>query len=473
MRKKTVTLVEKHVEVEIRKLSKKGLGVGFCAAFAKEVELRQAYPGERILCQITKKKQGMHQGNTLEVLAPHPSRVVPRCQHAASCGGCSFQTLDYSEQLRHKDAAMRALFAPYLESATVYPILGMQDPWRFRNKMEWTFYHSHEGLGKVGLIEAGSKGRVFDVKECHLCPEWMEKALNATRAWWQERPHIQAYHRLRKTGTLHLLTMREGMHTGEKMVILTVCGEATSTFGHAELESFKQAMLSVCGDELSLFLQIKHIQEGVATYCNEMLLHGKDHILEKLILKSSEGSSKEFLFKISPSSFFQPNTQQAQVLFSAAAALISSERDLRILDLYAGTGTLGIVFAHLAKEVISVELNPYATFDAQVNAELSKVNNLTILQGDVQKVIEEKKITGPVDLVILDPPRSGLGVKVVLQVVAFSPKQILYISCNPYTQVEDVKVFAEHGYQVHAMQPVDQFAHGPHLENIIVLRKKD
>lgn len=462
---------EKTVEVKIHKLSKKGLGVGSCELFAKDIELRQAYPGEQLFCKITKKKQGVHQGVALEILQAHPCRIEPRCQHASECGGCTYQSLDYKEQLRIKDNTMRTLFAAHLSEATLYPIIGMEDPWGFRNKMEWTFYHSKEGLGNLGLIEAGSKGRVVDIKQCHLCPQWMSEALQAVRTWWQEHPHVQAYHRLRRTGTLHLLSMREGMRTGERMIVLTVAGEATASFGYAELESFKQAMLQVAGADLSLFLQIKHIQEGAATYCNEMLLHGKDHIREILHLQLPQGGRKDYTFKISPSSFFQPNTQQAEALFSAALSLVSPKPHMRILDLYAGTGTLGIIFSSLAKEVISVELNPYATFDAQVNAELSGVDNLKILQGDVQKVIQQNTIVGKIDLVILDPPRSGLGAKVVLQVLEFDPEQILYISCNPYSQIEDVKMFSEKGYKVKAMQSVDQFAHSPHLENIVVLEK--
>ena len=462
---------EKTVEVKIHKLSKKGLGVGSCELFAKDVELRQAYPGEIVFCKINKKKQGVHQGVALEIIKGHPHRTAPRCEHANVCGGCTYQSLDYHEQLRIKDHTMQTLFAPFLSEATIYPILGMEDPWRFRNKMEWTFFQSKQGLGNLGLIEAGSKGWVFDVKMCHLCPAWMSAALEAVRAWWHKHPHIQAYHRLKKTGTLHLLTMREGKNTGEKMVILTVAGEPTASFGHAELESFKQAMVELLGVNLSLFLQIKHIQEGSATYCNEMVLHGKDHICEVLRIQNPQGLMQDYTFKISPSSFFQPNTKQAEALFSAALRLVKIKPEMRILDLYAGTGTLGIVFSSIAKEVISIELNPYATFDAQVNAELCGVNNLTILQGDVQKVILQKTVEGKIDLVILDPPRSGLGGTVVQQVLDFNPEQILYISCNPYTQFEDVCVFIKHGYKVQAMQSVDQFGHGPHLENIIVLEK--
>ena len=457
--------------VTIQRLSKKGLGIGFCEDLSKDVEVRGVYPTEKVLCTLSKKKKGFHQGVAIQIVEESKSRCEKKCVHFPTCGGCSWQTLSYDETLNIKQQLVENLFSGLCDQNTIKQIIGIEFPWEFRNKMEWSFYDENDGLGKLGLIEAGSKGRVFDVRECFLCPEWMVDCLKATRDWWEKNSHVRAYHILRKTGTLHLLTMREAKNTKEKMVILTVCGEPSS-FRREELESFKKTIIDVCGDDVSLFLAIKHIQEGRATSINEMLLHGKDHILETLNVRLNE-EDKKFSFKISPASFFQPNTKQAELIYSLALQMLANQNLNVVLDLYSGTGTLGIAFSSLANKVIAVELNPYATFDAAVNMEMNHVTNMTMIQGDVKEVIEKNLIQEQVDLVIVDPPRSGLGEKVCRQIQAFKPKLILYISCNPTTQAEDMKFLVSSGYKIDCVQPVDQFAHSFHLENMVVLKRED
>lgn len=461
----------KQCVVDIVKYSKKGIAQGVSEAFQKGVEVRGAHLNEQLLVEVFKKSKGVHQGRILEVLKPHPSRVVARCSHAKECGGCSWQTLNYEDQVQYKENGIRKLFAEFLEEVELKPIISMDDPWGCRNKMEFSFSQDKERTKFLGLVIGGSKGRVLNLQECHVTSSWMIDVLKAVREWWDTVP-TEAYHPFSQNGTLETLMMREGKNTQDKLVVLTVCGDVSSSFSHKELASFKKAVLEAVSGDISLFLQIKQIKKGQTTQVHEMHLHGKDHLLEKLFITKEDGSTKEYQFKVSPASFFQPNTFQAQRLFSKAIEMVSKkDGGLNIIDLYCGIGTIGIVFSSIAKKVIGVELNPYAVCDAEVNVELNHVDNMKVFKGDVHAVLKELPVQQDVDLVILDPPRAGLGPKAIEDVIRLDSKEIIYISCNPLTQIEDIKIFLSRGYKLIALQPVDQFPHTPHLENIALLRK--
>lgn len=460
--------------VEIKKYSKKGVGQGSAAELQKTIEVRGVHPGEQLLVEILKKKKGNYEAKVLEILKAHPCRVSPRCQHAGVCGGCSYQSLTYEKQSYYKEEKLRELFKDVIGETEFSPMIAMEDPWQFRNKMEFSFYQDREKNRCLGLVIGGTKGRVVNLEECHLVKPWMIKVLGFVRKWW-EGSNIEAYHRLRNEGTLHTLTLREGVQTGEKLVMLTISGAPSSAFSHKELEGFKKAVLQELEGVVSIFLQIKHIQEGKPTQYNEMLLHGPDHIHEKLHIDYPDGSRKTLIFKISPSSFFQPNTLQAEKLFSSALKMVTKKEQLKVLDLYCGTATFGIVFAPLAEKIIGIELNPYAVFDAHVNVEVNRISNVEVIQGDVKDILKTEmiKTLKEIDLMIVDPPRAGLGSKTLKEVLSFSPKEILYVSCNPYTQIEDVKECLEGGYVIKTVQPVDQFPHSAHVENIVLLQRKN
>lgn len=459
--------------VEIKKYSKKGVGQGVASELQKTIEVRGVHPGEQLLVEILKKKKGNYEAKVLEVLKEHPSRISPRCRHAGVCGGCSYQSLTYEKQSYYKEEKLRALFKDVLGEGEFLPMIAMEDPWHFRNKMEFSFYQDRDNNRSLGLVIGGTKGRVLNLDECHLIRPWMMQVLKAVKLWW-DGTSVDAYHRLKNEGTLHTLTLREGMNTGEKLIMLTVSGAPSSAFSHKELEGFKKAVLADVEGVVSLFLQIKHVQEGSPTHYNEMLLSGPDHIHEKLSITYPDGAQKILTFKISPSSFFQPNTSQAEKLFSSALKLVTKRPLVNILDLYCGTATLGVIFSPLAEKVIGIELNPYAVFDAQVNIESNGISNVEVMRGDVKDILKMGLASlKEVDLMIVDPPRAGLGSKALKEVLTFFPKEILYISCNPYTQIEDVKECLEAGYVIKAIQPVDQFPHSAHVENIIVLQRKN
>lgn len=468
-------------EVRIENYNKKGWGVGRELSESGEgchCEVPFTAIGDVVKASFFKKKNKVFLGRVLELIEASSSRVEPKCPHARACGGCSWQHINYEDQLKEKQQFIENLFSEILqdEKATLYPIIQTEVPWQYRNKMEFSFSEDSKGNHYLGLIEANSNGLVINLKQCHLASSWMTQVLEAMRTFWISQKDLKAYNPRRNTGVLRTLTLREGIHTKQKLIMLTISGNAHERFSQRLIDGFKECVLSCFPKEeiLSVFLQVIQAKEGMPTQVYEMHLHGRDHIVETLSI-NYEDSVKTFDFKISPSSFFQPNTKQAEKLYSRALAMITRAKEMNIVDLYCGTGALGIVFSHLARKVIGVEINPYAVFDAEVNLRANAVHNVVIHRGDVKNVLEEFKDSGELlnpDLVIVDPPRAGLDAKALLHVIQLDPKEILYISCNPATQKENILDLLKSGFSLKAMQPVDMFPHTSHIENIVILQKK-
>jgi 23S rRNA (uracil1939-C5)-methyltransferase len=245
------------------------------------------------------------------------------------------------------------------------------------------------------------------------------------------------------------------------MAMLTVSGNPQFAITQTQLKSFVEAIDDA---SISIFLQIHQAIKGQPTQFFEMHLAGSAHILEEINL-----DRRKFQFNISPTSFFQPNTEQAEKLFQTALSFPKLTPDSIVYDLYCGTATLGILCAPRVKQVIGIELNPHAIFDGKMNAELNNVSNIELYAGDVAHVLSTQPLPPP-DLVILDPPRAGLDAKALEILRRLNPPQILYISCNPKTQAQNLLELL--GYEVAVIQPVDQFPHTPHIENIIMLLKR-
>ena len=385
--------------------------------------------------------------------------VEARCRHAGECGGCRWQQVDYGAQLEQKQALIEALFAPL----PVQPIIPCESIWEYRNKMEFSFSQNRAKERFFGLVLAGSRGHVFNLEECFLAAPWVAELVQRVRAWWEESG-LTAYHRHKNTGTLRTLTVREGKRTGDKLVMLTVSGEPAYAPSQQQLRAFVAAVQQEL-PTVSIFLCIQQQIKGSPTQVYEMHLAGPDHITERLHVLD-----QMLTFKISPTSFFQPNTFQAEVLYSTALQMIAHSPKKLILDLYCGTATIGMALARSAEQVIGIELNPHAVFDAESNKECNQIANIELICGDVGEKLFQLKEKRP-DLVVVDPPRAGLSPQAITNVLSVEPKEILYISCNPRTQAENLKFFYEAGYQCVCLQPVDQFPHTPHIENIAYLTK--
>lgn len=463
------------ITLSLNSQSKKGFSQGTVQknSTEKQVLVQAGLPGEVVRAEIIGKKKKQLVGKLLSIMTPSKDRVEPRCSHADLCGGCVWQHLNYDKQLETKQTVVEDLFEPFNVLEKVKTIIPSKKLFGYRNKMEFTFSEDKQGKKYLGLIEALTKGLVINLKECHLVSPWQSRVLNNVREFW-EKSGLSAYKGFKDEGTLQTLTLREGQTTGDKLVMLQISSDPRYAMTRSQIDRFKQGVLKVTGEEVSIFLRLKKIEKGRSTEYFEMHLHGKDTILETLQIPYCS-SVKTFDFAISPASFFQPNTSQAETLFSKALELTSCSQGRLVFDLYSGTGTLGLIFSSLAKKVYSIEINPYGICDGQENAKRNKVTNIEFIKGDVGEELEKLKNRQEYErpgLVLLDPPRSGLTPKAIEQVINLNSEEILYISCNPYTQVEDIKLLVAAGYQIQTIQPIDQFPHTVHIENIALLKKK-
>lgn len=478
--------LQQSAQVQIKEFTKKGNGLGTVIAddatpiFAAQatVEVPFTLPGDTVQAMLSRKKNGVISSRLEEVVSPSPDRIAPRCIHFAHCGGCRWQHLSYADQLKLKQEKIKALFAPLIQDGiAIRPIVACDPPWAYRNKMEFTFSGDSAGQKYLGLILDSSRGKVLNLTECHLVNPWFVDALKATRAWWHESG-LLPYHPHMNTGSLRTLIVREGMRTGDRLVMLTVSGCPEYAIHKQQLESFTAFLRDAIepadpSAKLSIFLRIQQAVKGQETQFYEMLLYGPDHIREILHIQTEpKGPTTSLQFSVSPSAFFQPNTRQAEKLYSLALQMLEIPADSVVYDLYCGTGTLGICAAKKAKQVLGVEISPESSLDARTNAAKNGLDHVKIMTGPVRDIIAGMRKEGtlpPADVVMVDPPRSGLDSETIQHLVDLKPAKLLYISCNPNTQAENVKELQSKGYRILSIQPVDQFPHTVHIENLVVL----
>ncbi len=450
------------ISVAISGFSKKGSGTGFFDE--KKIEVPFTATGDVVQAKIIKKRKGAYLGCLQEIIKPSEHRIEPKCLHFGQCGGCRWQHLPYEEQLKEKQARLDRLFGNLI---CPEPIIPCRPPWNYRNKMEFTFSQDSEGRHYLGLVLALGKGKVFNLSECHLCSPWFVQIVQQVKRWW-EQTTLHAYHPHRNTGTLRTLTVREGVRTGDKMVILTVSGNPDYAISKKDLSSFVD-IVSIGDNTPSVFLNIHQIMKGHPTQIHEMHLAGPEYLREKMSL-----FDQELVFNISPGSFFQPNTAGAEKLYEKALELADIKKTDVVFDLYCGTGTLGLLAASRAARVVGVEIIPGAILDARENAKMNGFENIEFFKGDVAKILDhieqDRDIPRP-HVVMIDPPRAGLEPKAIQQIGALGASKIVYISCNPESQAENILSFLQIGYRPVACQPVDQFPHTVHIENIVVLKK--
>jgi 23S rRNA (uracil1939-C5)-methyltransferase len=471
------------VELKIDAISEKGHGLSWLAIAENvptRVEIPFTIPGDVVKAYIVGKRGDKLLAKLIEVIAPSVNRVEARCKHFGTCGGCRLQHFSYEDQLKHKESFVRKCFEDVLNPSVDFRnILPSSTHWRYRNKMDYTFSKDFQNNTKLGLVAEGSRSHVLELDECYLSTPWFLDAVNAVKKWWDQTLANDS-HLKQDIGLLRTLTLREGMRTGDRMAVLTVSGSPDLELQAKQLEGFVTALKNAItpqnsSSKLSVFVRMQQVGRGLVTSMYEMLLYGPGFIREILNIKfDDQDESTPLHFEIGPSTFFQPNPIQTEQFYSKALKMANIPKDAVVYDLYCGAGTIGLSIAKYVKQVVGIELSPESALNAINNAKRNGCKNVTILSGAVRYVLQqipERKIPGP-DIVIVNPPRSGLDPNAIEHLLALNAPKILYISCNPASQKQNIISLQQNGYHLTAVQPVDQFPQTYQVENIAILEKK-
>ncbi len=435
----------------------------------EKVVVKHALPGQTVEVMITKRRSDKCEGRLLNVIkCADWEYEEPKCPHAAECGGCSYQTLPYEEQLKLKESQVKALLKPVLpENYTFEGIKGSPLVNAYRNKMEFSFGDEiKDGPLALGMHKRGSFYDIVTVGQCQLVHEDICKILTATLEYFAAR-EAKFYKKLSHQGYLRHLLVRRGVKTGEILVDLVTSTQTDGTWNTTETEDellmgWKETLLAL--ETEGTFTGILHTKNDsfadVVQSDETVTLFGQDFFYEELL---------DLKFKITPFSFFQTNSLGAEVLYETAREYIGETNGRTVFDLYSGTGTIAQILAPVAKHVTGVEIVEEAVEAAKENAALNGLSNCDFIAGDVLKVLDS--LTERPDLIVLDPPRDGIHPKALPKIMNYGVDRMVYISCKPTSLARDLVILQAGGYKVEKVCCVDMFPGTHHVETICSLVK--
>ena len=443
-------------------------------------------PGDIVDLQITKKKHSFMEAKVVRLVQPGPLRCEARCKHFGVCGGCKWQILPYTEQLRYKQQQIVDNLTRIGKIALpeISPILGSKHIYEYRNKLEFTFadrkwlpWEEIEAAGGLEHVDCtyglgfhipNCFDKVLDITECHLMPEINNRIRNAIREYAKTHD-LSFYNEHTHEGLLRTLIIRSN-HKGELMVIVSF-GEPITNH-----QSPITNLLEYLHTEFPEIIALLYVEN---TKFNDTIgdldvkvFYGQDHIIEEM-----EGLQ----FKVGPKSFYQTNTEQAYELYKVAREFafnnlspLANNLSPLVYDLYTGTGTIANFVARQARQVIGIEYVPEAIEDAKVNSKINHIENTLFFAGDMKDILNDAFVAqyGRPDVIITDPPRAGMHEDVINVILNAEPKRIVYVSCNPATQARDLQLL-DPKYRVVKVQPVDMFPHTQHVENVVLLEIKN
>ena len=378
---------------------------------------------------------------------------IAACKAAKKCGGCQYQGIPYEKQLQDKQKAVRQLMQSFCKTTE---ITGMKDPYHYRNKVHAVFARKKDGTIISGVYEEGTH-RVVPVEACQIEDEKADAIINDIRGLLKSFK-IKIYNEDTGYGLLRHVLIRRGFSTGEIMVVLVLGSPVMPS-----KNNFVKALRKLHPEITTVVLNVNDKRTSMVLGDRETTIYGKGYIEDVLCgLK----------FRISSKSFYQINPVQTEKLYGKAMELAGLSGTERVIDAYCGIGTIGMVAAKSAKEVIGVELNPDAVRDAVKNAKHNQMKNIRFYQEDAGRFMEKMAALGEkADVVFMDPPRSGSTEQFMKSVVTLAPKKIVYISCDPQTQARDLQYLTRHGYKAMGAYPYDMFPFTKHAENIVLLTK--
>lgn len=381
-------------------------------------------------------------------------QLPEKCKVWKKCGGCQYQGVSYTEQIKIKQKNMNKLLKKY---GNVKPIIGMENPFYYRNKVHAVFDRDKKGNVICGTYEAGTH-RVVPVEECMIEDKISQEIIRAIRDMLKSF-RIKTYDEDTGYGLLRHVLVRRGFSTDEIMVVLVV---ASPIF--PSKNNFVKALRKKFPQISTVVLNVNDKKTSMVLGERDIVLYGKGFIRDRLC-----GCT----FRISPQSFYQVNPVQTELLYKTAIEYAGLGRKEQVIDAYCGIGTIGLVAAGKAREVIGIELNKNAVRDAIVNARENKITNARFYQGDAGEFMEGMVSEGErADVVFVDPPRTGSTEKFLTSMVKLGPSRIVYISCGPDTLARDLEFLTKHGYVTRKIQPVDMFSFTEHCEVVCLLTKQ-
>jgi 23S rRNA (uracil1939-C5)-methyltransferase len=429
-------------------------------------------PGDVVDIQVIKKRKKYLKGRVIKFHEYSADRISPLCLHFGVCGGCKWQHLPYNMQLQYKEKQVRDNLARIgkVELPEITPIIASSEIYFYRNKLEYTFsdkrwltkeevdsVNQYDKEDALGFHIPGLFDKVLDITECHLQPDPSNQIRNTVREY-SKRNNLSFFDLREQNGFLRNLVIRNSLE-GKIMVIVV--------FFHDDAEK-RNDLLDFLVSEFpqitSLFYVINSKRNDSLNDQNPVLYSGADHLVEEM-----DGLK----FRIGPKSFYQTNTKQALRLYRVAKDFAGLTGREIVYDLYTGTGTIANYLAGSAKKVFGIEYVDEAVKDAVFNSEINSIANTFFFAGDMKNILSEGfiKANGKPDVIVTDPPRAGMHEDVIKVIMAAAPDRIVYISCNPSTQARDIFLLSEN-YKVSAVQPVDMFPHTHHVENVVLLKRK-
>jgi 23S rRNA (uracil1939-C5)-methyltransferase len=439
----------------------------------KVVFVKGTLPGELVNARITRSKKDWMEAEATEIIEASPDRQQPFCEHFGYCGGCQWQHMRYDAQLRYKQWSVAETLQRLgkISPGEILPIAGCDREREYRNKLEFTFSHREWQAGEawknnpervkfpaLGFHLPGAFDRVFDVKSCRLQPPLSDEIRLAVKRFTSERRY-EYFHLKKQTGLMRNLMIRIAT-SGEVMVLVVFANRDEEKIA-ALMEFLRDSF-----PEITSLLYTVNTKKNDTIYDLDIITYaGSDHLFEKI------GDLK---FRISPKSFFQTNTGQAEKLYHCVKDFAALGGEELVYDLYTGTGSIALFLARSCSHVAGIESVPQAIDDARINASLNGITNVSFHVADAAKLLNEDFYAdyGKPDVVITDPPRAGMHENVIRQLIHLAPPRLVYVSCNVATQARDLQLLSEK-YFVEKIRPFDLFPQTQHIENVALLRLRE
>ena len=440
------------LEVRIDDIKFPNIGIG--ETENRKIAIKGGLPGQRLKVQIIRKAK-VPKANILEVLTPSPHEIASKCDVFGLCGGCAFQNIPYEYEVELKTDMVKRVLEPLNLAHVFLPTIAAASDEGYRNKMEYSFGDDGaDGNLTLGMRKRGSFYEAINAEHCLLVHPDFGRILSFTLEYFKAKGET-FHHRRKRTGTLRHLVIRRGISDGGILVNLVTTG------GNEYIDyAWKLQTIVLEGKIMGVINTVNNSLADAVIADEVKILYGTDFYHENL-------HELDLSFKVSAFSFFQTNTEMAQVLYKTIAAFAGDVSDKTIFDLYCGTGTIGIYLSRLARKVVGIEIVEEAVIAAKKNAALNGVGNCEFLAGDVRKIV--KDLVDTPDIIVLDPPREGINPRAIADILGFNAARIVYVSCKATSMVDDLAAFISAGYSVNKIQCIDMFPRTANVEAVVEL----